>query len=117
MFLDTAWGCSEAADAHPSCNTRGWALMRCARLPALQLQTPTNVASIVVHQALAKSLDRHNTAMNARPAYLQQQQQQQQQQQAAAPGGRQQPGAAYQVQPGPSELTYDELTVRALFCC
>lgn len=67
-------------------------------LPALQLQTPTNVASIVVHQALAKSLDRFNTAMNARPAHLQQQQQ---------------PGAAYQVQPGPSELTYDELTVRA----
>lgn len=80
-------------------------LLCCLDCHALQLQQPTNVASIVVHQALAKSLDRFNTAMSAQPARLLQQQQ------ATSPGGRQRPGAAYEVQDSPSELTYDELAV------
>lgn len=70
------------------------------------------MASIVVHQALAKSLDRFNTAMGAQPVHLQQQQQQR----GASPGGRQQPGAAYAVQDSPSELTYDELAVSHSDC-
>lgn len=73
----------------------------------MQLSNPTNVASIVVHQALAKALDRFNAAMTM---------QQQEQPQPAAAGpetgrgkkqGVEQPGAPYQV----PELTYQELAV------
>jgi hypothetical protein len=73
----------------------------------LQLSSPTNVASIVVHQAMAKALDRFNAAMTM---------QQQEQPQPAAAGpetglgkmqGAEQPGARYQV----PELTYQELAV------
>lgn len=78
----------------------------------LQLSTPTNVASIVVHQAMAKSLDKFNAAFNTVPAG---------DQQLAAPGSRQgrkqdrqQPGAAYQVPDAPPELTYSELLVRII---
>lgn len=64
-----------------------------------QLSTPTNVASIVVHQALAKSLDRFNAAFN-------------QPQQPREQQGRQQPGTAYLVpDTPPPELTYAELLV------
>lgn len=68
----------------------------------LQLSTPTNVASIVVHQAMAKALGRFNAAYTAavQPG--------QSQTDAAEQGRQQQPGAAYQM---PPELTYDELAV------
>jgi hypothetical protein len=62
------------------------------------------VASIVVHQALAKSLDRFNAAFN--------QPQQQREQQEQQSGAAAQPGAAYRVpDTPPPELTYAELLV------
>jgi hypothetical protein len=79
----------------------------------VQLSTPTNVASIVVHQAMAKSLDKFNAAFNTVPA--------REQQQLASPGSRQgrkqdkqQQGEAYQVPDAPPELTYNELLVRSI---
>lgn len=73
----------------------------------LQLSSPTNVASIVVHQALGKALARFNQAMSR-------DQQQQQLKQVAKPHAQQgrKLGAAYQVADGAGELSYDELKVR-----
>lgn len=74
----------------------------------LQLSSPTNVASIVVHQALGKALARFNQAISR-------DQQQQQLKQMAEPHAQQgrKPGAAYQVADGAGELSYDELKVRS----
>jgi hypothetical protein len=82
----------------------------CVLFP-VQLSAPTNVASLVIHQAVSKALDRFNLAMSK------QQQDEQQQASVSSPAGRrrqqqqQQAGAEQQAPEGPQDLTYEELKV------
>lgn len=64
----------------------------------MQLSRPTNVASVVVHQAMGKALDRFNRAMSREQQLLQQQEEDEEQ-------------CLQQQQQGPGELSYEELTV------
>lgn len=85
----------------------------------LQLSSPTNIASIVMHQAMAKALGRFNKTI----ARQQQQQEEQEPESAAAKSSqrkKRQACSSHQVaEAGPgedNELMYDELQVCRCTC-